>query len=73
MLDLSIAYPLHKGISCVIVGATKLTQIKGNANAGKIELTEDIVKEMDNATDALKKAMGANCDLWQGQDDSRIY
>ena len=73
MLDLSIAYPLHKGISCVIVGATKLKQIKGNANASMIQLKEDIVKEMDVATDALKQAMGPNCDLWQGKDDSRIY
>jgi len=73
MLDLSVAYPLHKGISCVIVGATKLSQVEGNAKAGKINLTDDIVKEMDEATEALKNAMGSNCDLWQGKDDSRIH
>ena len=73
MLDLSIAYPLYKGISCIIVGATKLSQIDGNAKAGNAMLSEDIVKEMDKATDALKIAMGPNCDLWQGNDDSRIY
>lgn len=73
MLDLSVAYPLHKGISCVIVGATKLSQVEGNARAGKIDLNGDIVKEMDLATEDLKNAMGCNCDLWQGKNDSRIY
>ena len=73
MLDLSVAYPLHKGISCVIVGATKLSQVEGNARAGNINLSDEIVKEMDEATEHLKNAMGSNCDLWQGKNDSRIF
>ena len=31
--DLAIAWPLHMGISCVIVGATKVEQVKSNAKA----------------------------------------
>ena len=72
MLDLSVAYPLHKGISCVIVGATKFSQIKGNAKAGTTNLSDEIVKEIDDATEELKAAMGTNCDLWQGKNESRI-
>ena len=40
---------------------------------GHINLSEEIVKEMDKATENLKNAMGSNCDLWQGTNDSRIF
>ena len=72
MIDLSLAYPLHKvGVSCVVAGATKMVHVGGNAQAGATQLTEEVMKELDEATDALKQAMGGNADLWQGA-DSRI-
>ena len=80
LLDLSLAYPLHKkGISCVIAGATKLTHVTGNAKAGEVRLSDILKAELYEATNELKEAMGPNCDLWQGtiaggsqKNDSRI-
>jgi myo-inositol catabolism protein IolS len=65
--DLAIAYPLHKkGITSVIVGATKKEQVLSNANAGSLKLDEAIIKQLDEITDPLKVAMKSNADLWQG-------
>ena len=65
--DIAIAYPLHKnGVSTVIVGATKAEQVLSNANAGRLKLSEEVMKRLDCITDELKNAMGKNCDLWQG-------
>ena len=80
LLDLSLAYPLHKeGVSCVIAGATKIDHVSGNAKAGEVRLSDELMTELDEATKDLKEAMGPNCDLWQGtisggsqKDDSRI-
>ena len=72
MSDLAIAYPLHKnGISTVIVGATKSTQILSNANAGSVILQDAVIKRLDAMTEDLKNAMGNNCDLWQGIVDGK--
>jgi len=72
LADLALAWPLHiLGIECVIVGATKADQVDKNTDAVNLELSEDLVNELNAATNDLKQAMGPNCDLWQGQ-DSRI-
>jgi hypothetical protein len=37
-----------------------------------MKLSDDAVRRLDEATRALKEAMGGNCDPWQGGADSRI-
>jgi myo-inositol catabolism protein IolS len=72
MADLAVAWPLHtKGISSVITGATKMSQVEANVRAGGIVLPSAIVTELAEATEELKQAMGKNADLWQGA-NSRI-
>ena len=44
-----------------------LPQVKKNVAAAKMKLPDDVLTKLDDATTGLKKAMGTNCDLWQGQ------
>eukprot|EP00038_Savillea_parva_P027990 m.62613 g.62613 ORF g.62613 m.62613 type:complete len:370 (-) comp8101_c0_seq1:3232-4341(-) len=74
MADLALAWPLHMdNVCCVIAGATKPSQIESNARASKTKIPADVLQKLNDATDALKQAMGKNADLWQGGDDGRIY
>ena len=73
MTDLAIAWPLHtKGVSCVIAGATKASQIESNIKAIGTKIPTDVLAQLNAATENLKQAMGPNADLWQGGDDARI-
>ena len=67
MSELAIAWPLAQpGISNVIVGGTKLAHVESAAQAGKLELPQTVIDQVEVATRELKEAMGSNCDLWQG-------
>ena len=67
MSDMAQAWPLHqKGVSTCIIGGTKMEHIKGVERAGAVVLSEDVLQQIDEATMALKEAMGSNLDLWQG-------
>ena len=37
-----------------------------NVAAAKLKLPDDLLATLEDATAGLKKAMGTNCDLWQG-------
>ena len=48
MANLALAWILHhKEISCVIVGASKTSQLKDNIKAIDVSLTEDVMKQVD--------------------------
>lgn len=72
MSDMALAWPLHQpGVSCCIVGGTKASHIEGNARAASVVLSDDVLAKIDEATAALKTAMGRNIDLWQGVVDGK--
>jgi len=71
MVHLSLAYLLHKkGVEIVVAGARKSSQVRENASASDISLSEDIMKKLDKATEKLKEKLGKNPDMWRS--DSRI-
>jgi len=73
LADLALAWPLsNPNVACVIGGATKPSQIERNIRAFKDPLRPELVKELNDATEKLKQAMGKNADLWQGGDNTRI-
>ena len=41
-------------------------QVEKNVAAAKLKLPDDLLVTLEDATAGLKKAMGTNCDLWQG-------
>jgi len=69
MADLALAWlARQEGVTGVIAGATKLTQLEKSCAAAKLKLPDDVVAKLTAATDNLKAAMGSNADLWQGAD-----
>ncbi|MEM8782127.1 MAG: aldo/keto reductase [Planctomycetota bacterium] len=65
MAQLALAWCLHQpGVTAVLVGASKISQVNGNAAAAEIELDDATVAELDDATRAVKEAMGASLDMW---------
>lgn len=73
LADLAVAWLLHQpGVSAVLTGARKPEQAAENARAAGIVLDTAILDELTQATEAVKRALGANADLWQGAAESRI-
>lgn len=72
MADLTLAWLMKQpAVSSVIVGGRNAGQVKRNCNALKLDLSDDVEKQLRTATRSLKEAMGPNADLWQGE-PSRI-
>jgi len=73
MLQLALAWPLsNSAVVSVIAGITKERYISSNCEAIATKIPDNVLAELNLATEALKNAMGGNADLWQGGDDSRI-
>ena len=71
MTHISLSYLLHKkGVKVVVAGARKASQVKENASAIDISLSDDIMRKLDKATEKLKEKLGKNPDMWRS--DSRI-
>ena len=72
MSDLSLAWLLaQKGVGAVIVGGRNGRQVQRNVKATDVVLSQDIIQELNNATEPLKQKLGKNADMWQT--DSRIH
>jgi aryl-alcohol dehydrogenase-like predicted oxidoreductase len=53
------------GVTSVIAGARSAEQARDNAAAGDLKLEEATVARLSKATEALKKDVGPNADMWQ--------
>jgi myo-inositol catabolism protein IolS len=68
MAQVAIAWLLHQpGVASVIAGARHPDQISQTAAAADLELRPDVVAFLGTATDAVKKCVGPNPDMWQSQ------
>ncbi len=71
MAQLAIAWLLHQeGVTSVIAGARNPQQVRANAAAASVELSDDILAELDRITQPLKDHFGTNVDMWDTE--SRI-
>ena len=71
MADVAIAWLLRQpAVACVLTGASRPDQIRRNVEAARIELSTQVLKELDEATAPVKQKLGPNIDPWQT--DSRI-
>ena len=69
--DVAIAWLLHQpAVACVLAGASKPEQIRRNVAAARIELSPEVLRELDDATAPVKEKLGPNIDPWQTE--SRI-
>ncbi len=74
MADLAIAWVLtREGADCVLVGLRKPDQAKRNIAALNVQLSDDIIQQLNDATETLKATLGTNVDLWQPEEKSRYH
>ena len=71
MAQVAIAWLIHQeGVATVVAGARNPKQIRANVTAASLELPEDVVNALTQATEPLKGKLGPNPDMWES--DSRI-
>jgi len=72
MAQVSLAWLLAQpGVASVIAGARSPEQVRQNAAAGDLELAEDVVGKLSEATDDLKSIFGSNPDMWESESRMR--
>ena len=59
------------GVASAIAGARNAEQARENAAAGDLTLPDDAVRELSQATEALKKHFGTNPDMWESESRMR--
>ena len=72
MADVALAWLLQQGgVTSVLAGMRSVAQVAENARAGDLMLSDDVVKELSDATDPVKAKLGTNPDMWSPK--SRIH
>lgn len=73
MSRVALAWLLHRpGVASVLAGARNPAQVRENAAAARVSLSDEVVRELEEATDPVKAALGANPDPWQPAEASRM-
>jgi myo-inositol catabolism protein IolS len=68
MAQVALAWLLHQpGVTAVIAGARNPDQIRQTAQAADLELSPETLGELTEATEALKRILGPNPDMWQSE------
>ncbi len=66
MAKVAVAWLLAQpGVNAVLAGARKPDQIEQTAQAADLELSSEVVDRLTEATDAVKRILGPNPDMWQ--------
>lgn len=72
MSQVSLAWLLAQpGVTAVIAGARTPEQARHNAAAANLELTPEVVADLNKATEQLKQRLGPDPDMWQSHAESR--
>ncbi len=73
MADVSIAWLIAQpGVTTAIIGARRSDQLQRNLRGVSLEIPADVMSELDRISMPIKTHLGANADLWNSGDDSRI-
>jgi len=66
MADVALAWLLHQpAVTAVVAGARNADQVRMNARAGELELSQEMLERLAEATESLKARLGPNPDMWQ--------
>jgi len=72
MVHVALAWLLHKpAVTSVLAGARTPDHIHSNVKAGNLELSEDTMQRLDDATETLKQKLGSDPDMWMNPTESR--
>lgn len=71
--NLALAWLLaQQAVTSVLAGARNREQVERNARAADIQLSEKVLRQLDEATRPVKQMLGPNPDLWQPAENSRM-
>ncbi len=66
MANVALAWVLRQpGVTAVLAGARKPDQIVQNARAADLELTDEAINSLNDATREVKENIGPNADPWR--------
>ena len=72
MAHVALAWLLHKpAVASVLAGARNMSQVRSNAYAGSLALSDETMGRLDAATAELKAKLGPDPDMWGTGADSR--
>jgi aryl-alcohol dehydrogenase-like predicted oxidoreductase len=73
MGNVALAWLLHQpGVVSVLAGARNGEQMRQNARAAELKLSDDALEKLTQATEELKKKVGHHPDMWESVPTSRI-
>jgi myo-inositol catabolism protein IolS len=73
MADLALAWCASNAtVSCVLAGARNAEQLRANVGGVSTPLSDTMVEKLNAISTPTMLAMGANPDMWQGGEQSRI-
>ena len=65
MVNAALAWNLAQpGIDSVVAGAKNPEQVRANARAADVDLSQDVIDRLTDATEELKRTLGPNPDMW---------
>jgi myo-inositol catabolism protein IolS len=65
MANVSVAWLLaQQGVTSAIVGGRNAEQVRSNARAADLNLSDDVIAALSRATEPLKQKLGPNTDMW---------
>jgi aryl-alcohol dehydrogenase-like predicted oxidoreductase len=66
MVNVALAWVLHQpGVTAALAGARKPDQIFENVRAADLELTDEVLNSLSDATAKVKDKLGPNADPWR--------
>ncbi len=72
MAEVALAWTIQQpGIASVIAGARNADQVRDNVNFLKNPLSDEVLRELDEATRTLKELLGTNPDMWDAGVNAR--
>jgi len=73
MAKVSVAWLLAQpGVNAVLAGARKPDQIRETAQAADLTLATETIEALTEATEEVKRLLGANPDIWAGKAEGRF-
>jgi aryl-alcohol dehydrogenase-like predicted oxidoreductase len=74
MIELAFGFlKAQEGVSSILVGARDEGQLETNLRAFGKTVPEDVISRITKLSEPLKNAMGNNADLWQNDDNGRVF
>ena len=71
--QLSIAWTIAKpGLKCMLVGSRNSKELNENVTAGTIEISNEVVRKIDQISEPVLKKLGYNPDYYESEANSRI-